>query len=386
MKTKLLFGFCLLIALVGCEQKSIHRGSDELRWIDDLSIGVEETDGYYYLSSAMIMYYDFSTDKSVIVCTKPGCSHQRTRMDTPEEQICHASISDVQGLKLVPTDQSIFLFEMAGFERGEGKTKIVRSDKDRSNQRVVTYFQGSAVDQMMKVGDQLYFTSVEPEVKAMDDGTLQMSSLSKSTVYRFDLTTEKLTPLYETDKQIGLSEQLIGIDQDDIYVKRQFLTEPITNREQSVPAVTEIWRWNEKEDLRRVAVDFNPTDSVITMEDGFLFILTRNDPKREQMNLELLSLLDGGREILLTDITSVNYSQDGFFYQKDNQSHFYDIKDKTDRMVELPPGPSFVYGVVGNQYLISIQKDEQYRFALIDKEDYRGGKDRYRLLEAYDGD
>ena len=63
------------------------------RLYDQLLFSVETENGVYFMdNSEMIHFYDFDSGKSVLVCNKPECRHDRWGLDTSEAERCNARI------------------------------------------------------------------------------------------------------------------------------------------------------------------------------------------------------------------------------------------------------------------------------------------------------
>ena len=75
----LLLVVMLMSALTACDTKPDTPQDSHLDWVYVIKTrndGAVTKDGYYYSDGGILTYADFATGKSIVLCAKPGCTHE----------------------------------------------------------------------------------------------------------------------------------------------------------------------------------------------------------------------------------------------------------------------------------------------------------------------
>ena len=76
----------LLFALAACEKKPDVSKDNHLDWTyiqSSGNLGAVTEDGCYYIYMGLLYYTDFVTEKSAVLCARPGCAHKANDIDNP---------------------------------------------------------------------------------------------------------------------------------------------------------------------------------------------------------------------------------------------------------------------------------------------------------------
>ena len=84
--TALLLALLLVFALAACETKPDAPEDSHLDWTyfqKARNLGAVSEDGCYYIYMGLLYYTDFATEKSAVLCARPGCAHKPDDKENP---------------------------------------------------------------------------------------------------------------------------------------------------------------------------------------------------------------------------------------------------------------------------------------------------------------
>lgn len=370
----------LCLFLIGCQQKSevVNKQSD-FRTINNMSIGVEDDEGYYYSSEGLIRYYDFKSKKSVIVCSKPGCDHAPYSSSIEKDKLCDAAIKDNSGFYLTIYGDHIYAFERGSFDDKGLSTNIIKSNKDRSEMKIVANFKGTSFYEMIQTGDSVFFTAYEPKFEKSDDGSLKQTQLTTSYIYEYNYKDGKLTTINESEPMYILDERIIGKLDNKLIILRQYAEEETTTEDFREKLTKELWELEDGK-LKKSDIELDKKEQVIAISEGYLYI---TKPGTENNTFDLLRS-KGNREdesIIAEGISNPNYTGDSFLYTKGGKKYAYKLGEKTESEVKEPARESYVYGIVRDNYVVIAKHDEDYKLAFVGRDDYLNGADKFVFPE-----
>lgn len=207
MKYKSIIVICslVIVSFCGCESKSVKnenksastmiemsKSNDYIAEEDDchnylaegiVPVMVQDENGYYYLNEKMLLYYDKNADKSVYLCSKTDCAHQKEKnmLDCDANMFYYDSAiykyknhlygianqssggNGTYGMQLIQMaadgSERKSLYTFANYTSGEGITYI------SCIHRGYFYYTVANLDSTKKVKATIYRRALEPDAK-----------------------------------------------------------------------------------------------------------------------------------------------------------------------------------------------------------------------------
>ncbi len=373
MRIKYLIIFMCLF-LVGCNKNQTFE-KYEFSLINDTSIGTEDPDGYYYTKEGLLYYYDFDSKKSVVVCNKPGCDHAPYSSSTDEDKLCHAAI-DYNSFLVVNNDY-IYVIEPDTSSGLNHESVIVKSKKDRTDRKEVAKFKGNVYNVIAQVYESIYFTAGEPEMESESDGSSTMTQRNTSYIYEYNLNEDRLKTIDHTELMYSVDDTIIGKVDDGILVRRTYQKEKVEDGDYTKNLEQEILVIKDEEVIKK-DIQLSGVGLNVKTIDNSIYIVVESDNTEGLYDIQRYEN-DAWSEVD-TKVSNVNFIDDGFLYSKDDKYYFYSNSEKSISEIKKPARESFVYNSVRDFYVVVAQDNDGYSLALINKNDYVNGIDKYIFL------
>lgn len=377
-------------------QKSGKGGGTDVQYHDTmLYMGFASEDGIYHLNSTGFLYFfDYATQKDVIVCNKPNCTHKIWYENTPDEQRCNAYLPDVLGGAGFVQEDALYLFNT---DLNTQTGSLVRSGLDRTGVKEVASFENNIVSPFVVDGQFLYMSGCSILTEKDEDGMEAPSGENETWLFRVNLNTGETTNLTERKKAYSSDLYIVGYYNGRIYYKENLFETKYdgTNYEEAGHRVDWYFYDIEEGKSERIYEDeafqdaYLYGDKLVSMYGKGMATEVYKDGlsaqgRYSQIDISVWDLAGGKGQWVVTADKLLDYADGKVFYvieETGKQRYFYyDIEE--GETVEMDSGfmkRLHIRGSFGD-YLLVIKDDTDTGFGdyfVIPKQDFYNGKENY---------
>lgn len=299
----------------------------------------ETESGIYFLDDdGFINFYDFVAQRTVLVCNKPNCKHQRWNSSTPDEQRCNA-YQENEIRAGFAYGGKLYLNVVDPFAE---TAVIIRSDLDCSNQIEIAKLDTSYSPTMYVHDGILYITSHQIVYSTNEEGIPEATGKGYNWLYDVDLESGEVTEL--TERKLGYNSELrmICASDDIICLYYSYFKEYYdgTNFKEADPQ-SEFYEYNittgEYKQIEINSEALIPT--VLAFNDDNVF-LTERDEVDTTSKLVKIDQITGERTVICEEISSaiVDWSYDYIIYISNDGECIYDISSGNTKKLEAISG------------------------------------------------
>ena len=309
------------------------------RLYDQLLFSVETENGVYFMdNSEMIHFYDFDSGKSVLVCNKPECRHDRWGLDTPEAERCNAHLGYTcifhQGFVY---DGSLYIITADMEQRG----RVIRSDLDRSNQEVIAEFETTWFGNFYVRENIVYFSGAMPVYETGEYGVTEFPKKTVFWLYGVDLRTGQVMELTERRTEYNGEVSVISAVGDDLYLSVNYCNSFYdgTNWDEADNQI-ELYDYDiTTGEMNRLNVEITaPAGGAFMIANGFAYLMERESPDSVTDRIVAVDLGTGVRTTVTDNAYALSFERgNGIFtytYQKENGEFIYIYNTATGEMVK----------------------------------------------------
>ena len=342
-----------------------------------------ETGVYFCDTENYIYYYDIDAGKTVLVCNKPGCSHDRWFSDTPEAERCDGNIGYggtvsgfVYGGKLytVVTDMLT------------NTTTLTRSQRDRSDQEDIALLDADYVYGMYVYDGVLYMDCTKYEFAAGDEGATEMTGRAYSWLCRIDLESGHVTELTDRELRYNGSFSIKWADRDCLYYTSTYFNQLYdgTNFSEAEPQC-ELYEYNiTTSEITRIPCE---TDALVAyplaVENRRVYLAESNGTEESESRITAYDIADGKTDIISEAAYgyNVDWSSKRITFTNKNEAdkyiYIYDMTTDNTVKRDKPQGfepwmflENYVFGFNGVDDDGSL---DGYQYSIMSKDEYYSG-------------
>lgn len=397
---------------------------------EELYLQCSTEDGFYYIPGerkqlkdgsygSVIMYMDFETKKEVYLCSNTGCNHDTTA--------CTAIISEddfslefgkmfVHGGKLYllnrGTDsegmESFGISESEITSRQTGASTLYRMNLDGTGREKIYTFADGVTAEEIVMGDEggLYFAVKELKESTKNNETVTTASNRK--IIRYDLTDGTVSDAASLDIANGAYWRIIGCAGDKVVLSGIQYGEGVEeNSDYTAEQWSEISR-NVKSKYVLLSVSDGTYKELYTAKNkagysgevlnGSLYVSEGTSEDIIRIDLESLkkTVLTSVKQNNICDTVGDKLVCRTWDMTEDYALYFVDTATgkvsksglvnkyngwALEIMGETKKDALVIYDFVGEQLPDGAYEIEQYRYALIEKEDFYKGIDTFRPID-----
>lgn len=394
-KLSVICAFCALLSLLFSSCSFGTSSVDGGVVIGDWG-GASTDEGYFMLSTneGRMMFYDYKTKHTVLLCNKPDCLHE-------DSDTCAAYVKtgedNFSAQDFIAYGDYIYYFAPDSFS----KINIIRTNLDNSDRITLASDNVSDISCLVAVNNKIYYVCTLNIFE--DSNDISMNSVDNITsIHCFDLATNKVSVVVNSENDTQRTIFYEGANKDYIYFidlrlgdETEIFIDETDGAEYELPVRSE----SKLKRLSLATLEETVVDDAMNVcfdvahNNEACFVRKKGDTEFEVYALDYLT---GELNKLFTTDTVVGYmasDENRFMYYRDPGKTFvisdcfvFDKRTKTSNPVHLSDANgeavSFNYHAEHGDYFIGtvIYEDRQFR-AMIKKDDFFNGKIEYEPIE-----
>ena len=378
----------ILCVFTACNRDTGSAENDEsVRFYDQMSMVTESESGIYFLDdNGFINFYDFASKQAVIACNKPNCKHQVWTSETPEEQRCNAYQEDmirtgfVDGGKLYITVYNPI----------EGKTRLIRSDLDCSNQEIIAELSMDYCQQMAVKDGILYMPNNKTVFQLSEEGLPEMNGQSQTWIYAVNLKTGEVKGMTDLSTNYNSQLRMVSAEGNEIYFDYTYCEEYFDgyNYEDAKPH-TELYVFDIAEnEYKRVDIEQQSLNTAyLLVSNGKTITHERKNLSDTEWKLVETDLETGERKTICEADTSASVIGTAVRYDTADGTYIYDIANGESRKLDNTLADGFYISAVTDHYIFGRDSyiggaGSDSRNMIVSIDDYISGSPNYIYLDG----
>lgn len=179
-------------------------------------------DGAYFLDTSaggILNFYDIKTDKTVVVCNKVNCRHEKSGAEMFSDEICRAELKNP--LILAYYRENFYTLEFT-LQKSAGELPgfsyiLTVSDPDRSAQKSLGPAFSAVPNTILFHGNYAYISMEDIERKETEQGNLEPTGKSTGMIKKLNLDSGECSDFYTGETGYNASVRIIGAADNKLY-------------------------------------------------------------------------------------------------------------------------------------------------------------------------
>lgn len=339
---------------------------------------IESKEGFYRKNAEGFLYFfDFDSEKEVLVCNKANCKHEPWDEAVLPEERCNAYISGVGNLAGIVEGKNLYLFEQ-DMDNAENVWLLVKSNLNRDSRKILAEVNMNMPWSYARKGDTLYLP-VNQSLLKEEEGVITQDTKVKSNLCQIDLKSGEMKEILKEQEKYNGAMEILSAAEDELYLSYTYFENEFdgTNFEEANEQ-TKYYRYDIKSGVYKEIFSGMKNQVIRKMTVyGEKIYMVLADKEKESAIFKIAYCVPGDNKIVTIKECSewpwlfqdcVIYKEAG----KDQAS--YIMYQNPDKEKEIKTDISNRYIKEAGEYLL-IEQDGVQGTKLVKKKDFLKGKD-----------
>lgn len=171
---------------------------------------------YHKNAEGFLYFFDFVSEKEVLVCNKANCKHEPWDDMVPVEKRCNAYMSGEGNLAGVVYGKNLYLFEK-DMDSGESVYCFVKSNLNRDSRKILAKINMNMPWSYAQKGEKLYL-AVNQSLMKKEEGVIMQDTKTKSNLYEIDLKSGKMKELLQEQENYNGEMEILTASGEELYL------------------------------------------------------------------------------------------------------------------------------------------------------------------------
>lgn len=366
-------GLCFLFFYKTNQEK--HTSENTEYYDETMGLACFTDSGFYHTDSKNFLYfYDYESEKDVLVCTKSNCMHEEWDEETPDEQKCDGYLGDGLCAGFV-WDDMLYILQTIPTEK---EATLYVSDLDRSGQKVLCKTNSMNVITPFIVKNGCLYLGISQAQMEKADETIQQTDETETWMVKIDLSSGKQTSLEPKETGYNASIRLLDSTQDVVYFMRSSFEQPFTGMNFDEAGFhTQLFSYHTTTGECQLLQE--KADNILLcqiMGEDLVYVKAANWGETELESYDIYkSALQTGEETLLASATETpTLMNDTVLFRTAEGYSFYDAETGKIEAIQGNVLENFRCFCDLGKYYYGVPLTDDAKPCLIQKEDLREGK------------